>query len=83
MKRLMVAGLIAMTLGVCAGRAVAFEDDYDDTQSHPLRIAAYLAYPIGFTAEWLVLRPLHYIMSRPYLEPMFGHSGHQEVGTYH
>ncbi|MBP1684698.1 MAG: hypothetical protein H6Q33_841 [Deltaproteobacteria bacterium] len=83
MKRLIIASLIAMTLGVCTGAAVALEDDYDDTQSHPLRVAAYLAYPIGFTAEWLVLRPLHYIMSRPYLESMFGHAQHEEVGTYH
>jgi hypothetical protein len=83
MKRVIIAGLIAMTLGFSAGSAVAFEDDYDDTQSHPLRLAAYLAYPIGFTAEWLVLRPFHYIVSRPYLESVFGHSRHQEVGTYH
>ncbi len=82
MKRLIIAGLIAMTLGVCTGAAMALEDDYDDTQSNPLRIAAYLAYPIGFTAEWLLLRPLHYIISRPYLERVFGHSEHQEVGTY-
>jgi len=50
---------------------VAVEDDYDDTQSHPLRVAAYLAYPIGFTAEWLVLRPFHYLISRPSLESVF------------
>ena len=82
MKRFIIAGLIAMSLGICTA-AVALEDDYDDTQSHPLRVAAYLAYPIGFTAEWLVLRPFHYIISRPYLESVFGHSQHQEVGTYH
>ena len=82
MKRVIIAGLIAVTLGIGAGSAVAVEDDYDDTQSHPLRVAAYLAYPIGFTAEWLVLRPFHYLISRPSLESVFGHSQHQEVGTY-
>jgi hypothetical protein len=83
MKRLIIAGLIAVMLGVWASTAVALDDEYDDTQSHPLRVAAYLAYPIGFTAEWLVLRPFHYLISRPYLESMFGHTPHQEVGTYH
>jgi len=83
MKRLIIAGLIAVMLGVWAGTAMAFEDDYDDTQSHPLRVAAYLVYPIGFTAEWLVLRPFHYIISQPYLASVFGHKPHQEVGTYH
>ncbi len=82
MKRLIIAGLIAVTLSVCAGPAAAVVvDDYDDTQSHPLRIAAYLAYPIGFTAEWLVLRPFHYIISRPQFESLFGHAQHREVGT--
>lgn len=83
MKRLMVASLLAMVLALTAGRAAAVPDEYDDTQSHPLRVAAYLIYPIGFTAEWLILRPFHYIVSRPYLEPVFGHGPHQEVGTYH
>lgn len=83
MKRFIIAGLIAVTLAVCAGPATAVPDEYDDNQSHPLRLAAYLVYPIGFTAEWLVMRPFHYIVSRPYLESLFGHYPHQEVGTYH
>jgi hypothetical protein len=67
----------------CATRpAAAVPDDYDDTQSHPLRIAAYLAYPIGYTAEWLFFRPFHYLVSRPQLEPVFGHRPHEEIGGY-
>lgn len=82
MKRFIAAGLLAMTLAFTAGPAFAVSDAYDDSQSNPLRVAAYLIYPIGFTAEWLIFRPLHYVVSRPYLEQVFGHSSHEEVGSY-
>ncbi len=81
MKRFIVAGLLGMVLA--AGPAAAFPDEYDDAQSHPVRIAAYLVYPIGFTAEWLIFRPFHYLVSRPYLDKVFGHRPHEEVGGYH
>ena len=82
MRRFAVAALLAMVLA-CTGRsALAAPDDYDDMQSHPLRIAAYLIYPIGYTLEWLVFRPFHYLVSRPALEPVFGHRPHEEIGGY-
>jgi hypothetical protein len=82
MKRFAVAAVIVMLLAGTAGRAAAVPDDYDDTQSHPLRIAAYLLYPVGYTAEWLIFRPFHYLVSRPTLEPFFGHRQHEEIGGY-
>ncbi len=82
MKRCLAAGFLAVVLACTAHPAAAAPDDYDDTQSHPLRIAAYLAYPIGYTAEWLFFRPFHYLVSRPYLEPVFGHRPHEEIGGY-
>ncbi len=82
MKRLLAIGVLSLVLMWTAGPAAAVLDDYDDTQSHPLRIAAYLVYPIGFTAEWLFFRPFHYLVSRPGLEAVFGHRPHEEAGTY-
>jgi len=81
MKRLIVAAGFAAVVALTAGPATAAPDDYDDMQSHPIRVAAYLIYPVGFTAEWLIFRPLHYIVSRPYLEKFFGHTPHEEVAT--
>ena len=78
MKRFAVAALFAMVLACTAGPAAAVPDDYDDMQSHPLRIAAYLLYPIGYTAEWLISRPFHYLVSRPRLDQVFGHATHGE-----
>ena len=82
MKRLLAAGFIALVLTCSAGPAAAVPDDYDDSQSHPLRVAAYLVYPVGFTAEWLIFRPFHYLVSRPYLDQFFGHRPHGETKVY-
>lgn len=82
MRRFAAVTLLAMVLACTAGPAAAVPDDYDDMQSHPLRIVAYLAYPIGYTMEWLVFRPFHYVVSRPALEPVFGHRPHEEIGGY-
>lgn len=60
--------------------APAYFDDYDDSQSHPLRIAAYALNPIGYTLEWLVARPIHALVSQPELEPIFGHKPHRWGG---
>ncbi len=82
MKRLFAAAMFALLVGLTARPAVAVPDDYDDTQSHPIRIIAYLASPIGFTLEWLIFRPFHYLVSRPALEPVFGHTPHGENQVY-
>jgi hypothetical protein len=82
MKRFIAAALLAVTLGCAAGPAWAVPDAYDDSQSEILRVAAYLVYPVGFTAEWLIFRPFHYLVSRPYLEPVFGHTYHEEIANY-
>ena len=55
-------------------------DEYDDSQSHPLRLLAYIIHPIGYTAEWLVTRPFHELVAQPDLEPVFGHEPHAYYG---
>ena len=82
MKRFVAAALLALVLACTAGPAFAVADEYDETQSHPLRVAAYLVHPIGYTAEWLIFRPFHYLVSRPYLDAVFGHRTHEDVGSY-
>lgn len=87
MKRLVAAVLIASMLtvgGASLARAhqEADVDEYEDAFSNPVRLAYYLAYPAGFTIEWLVMRPFHYLISRPYLDKIFGYQPIGEEGTY-
>jgi hypothetical protein len=60
----------------CLYSGPGYYDGYDDSQSHPLRLAAYALHPVGFALEWLVTRPIHAIVSQPELERVFGHTPH-------
>ncbi len=90
MKRLVAAGLVAATLALSAPIIVRAEepqeigdmDQYEDAFSNPLRLAYYVLHPVGFTAEWLIMRPLHYLISRPYFSHFFGYVPIGEEGNY-
>jgi hypothetical protein len=88
MKRRLIALSLIAALGLLAmpsrGSAVdaSYYDDYDDTQSHPVRIAAYVLHPVGYAAEWLIFRPFHYVISLPYVAEVFGHQAHSRKSVY-
>ena len=75
-KHLLMAMAVAAGLVMvpATGRA---HDSYDDTQSHPLRLIAYAVNPIGVGIEWLVMRPIHFLVSQPQTERIFGHTPHE------
>ncbi|MBI4529514.1 MAG: OmpA family protein [Deltaproteobacteria bacterium] len=57
-----------------------FGDEYDDSQSHPLRIFTYLVHPIGVALEWVVARPVHFVASyNRETEYIFGHRPHPPI----
>lgn len=77
-----LAAIIALSAVLAAypRPASAAWDDYDDSQSNPLRLMAYAAYPVGFLAEWLVMRPLHFLFAAtPAQEAFFGHHPHPPI----
>jgi hypothetical protein len=82
MKRVIAVAALTIVLAFAARPAAAVPDDYDDTESYPLRVAAYLVYPVGYALEWAIFRPFHYLVSRPALEPVFGHRPHGEFQAY-
>ncbi|HEY9158232.1 hypothetical protein [Candidatus Binatus sp.] len=45
--------------------------EYHDEDSQPLAIVADLLYPVGFAAEWLVARPMHYLVTDSPVAPIF------------
>jgi len=74
-KLFTTVALLATLIGVPT-RARA-HDAYDDSESHPLRLAAYVLHPVGWGLEWAMMRPIHFIVSNPQLEPIFGHTPHE------
>jgi hypothetical protein len=77
MKRLIAAVALVGSLLLFPGTSSAERDTYDGSQAHPLRVAAYLAYPVGFAAEWLVFRPFHVLVST--FPSVFGHRPHSRT----
>lgn len=79
LSRLLIVGLI-FTSTLSAKATFAAPDEYDDSQSNPFRIAAYLMHPVGWLAEWIVFRPFHFMVSATEpQEAFFGHRPHPPV----
>src|ERR1051325_12147064 len=76
----MFAVILAVSLLSATARSFAAADEYDDSQSNPLRIAAYLVYPAAFLVEWTIFRPFHWLVSATETqEAIFGHTPHPPV----
>jgi len=55
-------------------------DEYDDSQSHPLRVTAYLLHPAAWLVEWTIFRPFHWLVSATEpQEVIFGHNPHPPI----
>ena len=72
LRRFVLAAGAALLL---AWPGAASANEYDPERAgHPLRIAAYVLHPVGFTLDWLLFRPVHWVGSQPGLRAFFGHS---------
>ena len=78
-SRFFALGLFfALALAVTTAQAAS--DEYDDSQSNPLRVAAYLLHPVGWLAEWTIFRPFHFLVSATAPEEaFFGHNPHPSI----
>ena len=73
MRQLLTALVIVTAMALSGGRAQA-HDAYSDAESHPLKIMSYPVAVAGFGLEWLVTRPIHFIVSQPTLQRVFNYS---------
>lgn len=82
MKRLLLS--LGLVVGLVVASDARAHDAYDDSQSHPLRLVAYAVHPAGFALEWIFTRPIHFLVSTPGLDRVFGHTPHENAfGGYH
>ena len=64
MKRsIVIVFAFVVCLSLTPKSGFAAPDEYDESQSNPFRIAAYLLHPFGVVTEWLFLRPFHFLVS--------------------
>jgi hypothetical protein len=72
-RELLTALALGAALALSTGSALA-HDAYSDAESHPLKIMSYPVAAAGFALEWLVTRPVHFIVSQPNLQRVFNYS---------
>jgi hypothetical protein len=52
----------------------ALADRYEPERAgHPLRIVAYVAHPVGVMVDYLLMRPMHWIVEQEPFATLFGH----------
>jgi outer membrane protein OmpA-like peptidoglycan-associated protein len=74
-KVLVLAVIIGLVSSLLPSTGLA--DEYDESQAHPLRVAAYITHPIGVFFEWVLMRPFHDLVSgSKEAEAVFGHRSH-------
>lgn len=77
-----IATLALLGVMTMSGAAYAVPDEYDDSQAHPLRLAAYLVHPVGYALEWVIFRPFHWLVSQKGTDQVFGHGPHGAEELY-
>ncbi len=72
MRQLFAALALVTAMTLSGGRAQA-HDAYSDAESHPLKLISYPVAAAGFAIEWLLTRPVHFIVSQPTLQRVFNY----------
>ncbi len=66
---------LMLGLALLSASPAALADDYDAKQAgHPLRIVAYALHPVGVALDYLIMRPLHWVVSYEPMKTIFGHT---------
>ena len=74
MKRLFAsASAVALLVMALSGTARANAEFSPVIDDHPVRVAAYPLHIVGTALQWLITRPIHYVMSLPYVSDVSGH----------
>ena len=78
----MVAAMLGLVASPQLARAQAWSSDkqnpkgYDDANdSQPVKLMSYVLAPVGFTLEWTIARPLHYLATQTPLAPVLNPGG--------
>lgn len=82
MKQKLAVAVLALALVAVAIPASA--NRYRRGQSdNPMRLVAYVLHPVGLALEYGIMRPIHWVVSQPDLDIVFGHQARpDDEGTY-
>ena len=77
-KKLALLWLVA-ALTVCFAPAASAHQYDRDNSDMWLRYVAYALHPVGIALEYGVTRPIHWVVSQPHLNIVFGHKVTEDV----
>ena len=82
MKKQVFTALLAVAFIAVAAPSMA--NRYQRSQNdNPFRLIGYAAHAVGMVAEYAVMRPIHWVVSQPHLDVVFGHKVHHaDEGTF-
>jgi hypothetical protein len=69
------AGLVLLLVTLTLA-SPASSDEYDPKEAgHPLRVAAYIAHPVGVVLDYLIMRPAFWVGGHQPFRTIFGRDG--------
>ncbi len=72
-RRIALAAVLASAIAL--GAAPAQADRHDIHRSgHPMRVAAYILYPVGLLIDTIIFRPAHWVVNHEPFKQIFGHT---------
>jgi len=79
-SKLFAVWSVVLSVYLFAAPQPIIADEYDESQSHPLRVVGYILNPAGLLLEWIAARPFHSLVSAsPEAEYVFGHNPHPPI----
>jgi len=78
MRRHRTVLCLAFALVILAAVPSTFAHDFQRENQHPLRYMAYPFHAVGVFAEYTFYRPIHWLVSQPHYDVIFGHQGAPE-----
>lgn len=73
-KKLAVALAVVLVAGLSTPTMAHRYNRNND--GNPFRLIGYIAHPIGIALEYVVMRPVHALVSQPDLDIVFGHKAY-------
>lgn len=75
MKKVIGYALLVLALTASASTASAHRFSKEQ-EGHPLRYIGHVGNVVGVAAEFVIARPIHWLVSLPYADVAFGHQSY-------
>jgi hypothetical protein len=73
--RSLVVIILILSFGIFSNAPAGSADDYDPQEAgHPLKLVAYMAFPIGTLLDYGLMRPAFWVVQKEPFRTIFGYN---------